>query len=269
MKKYILYAVTFFLFWSCVISSYGQSLQSELGGTVEIIGHRGAAYLAPENTLASVLKAVELGADAVEVDIYLSKDNRIVVIHDATTNRTTNQNMVVAETTYAELSKLDAGSYKSPEYRGEKIPLLEDVLSHLPDNINIYIEVKESVRIIPYLKLLLDKHPRKLQFRIIAFDIETISEAKKQMASIPCYYLKSSLRESQYDSFVDELIKRGLDGADLNHSTITPRLVKKLKQAGLPCLAWTVNTEEEARSLIKMGVVGITTDKPGLLKNSL
>lgn len=269
MKICIQYAMTFLLLWSCVISSCAQELKPELNSGIEIIGHRGAAYLAPENTLASVLKAVELGADAVEVDIYLSKDNRIVVIHDATTNRTTNQNLLVAETNYSELSKLDAGSYKSPEYRGEKIPLLEDILDCLPDDINIYIEVKETIRIIPYLKLLLDKHPRKQQFRIIAFDIETISEAKKQMASIPCYYLKSSISKEQYGSFVDELIKRGLDGADLHHSTITPRLVKKLKRAGLPCLAWTVNTEDEAHSLIKMGVVGITTDRPGLLKNSL
>ncbi|MCK5821292.1 MAG: hypothetical protein KAH17_05385, partial [Bacteroidales bacterium] len=138
MKTSILYAISVVLLSCCMTSLYGQNLNAEQKGFVEIIGHRGAAYLAPENTLASVVKAVELGADAVEVDIYLSKDDKIVVIHDKTTERTTNKNLLVAETNYSELSKLDAGSFKSPDYRGEKIPLLGDILDYLPDSIMIY-----------------------------------------------------------------------------------------------------------------------------------
>jgi len=87
---------------------------------VEIIAHRGASYLAPENTMASVMLGWEKGAD-VEVDIYLTKDNRIVVIHDDTTERTGGTDVNVAETTSEELRKLDVGSFKSEEYAGEQI----------------------------------------------------------------------------------------------------------------------------------------------------
>jgi len=269
MKTSILLFFSLLVVWPCWINAYGQDLMPEQMISVEIIGHRGASFLAPENTMASVMKAVELGADAVEVDIYLSKDGKIVVIHDRTTKRTTNQDLIVAETNYSVLSELDAGSFKSPEYIGEKIPLLEDILDYLPENINIYIEVKASIEIIPNLKSLLDNHSGRRQFRIIAFDLETITEAKKQMTDIPCYYLKSSVKEKQYNSFIRVLRKRGLDGANLHYKTITPKLVKKLKRADLPCLAWTVNSEDEARRLIEMGVVGITTDRPRFLKNSL
>ncbi len=88
-------------------------------GQVEIIGHRGASYLAPENTLASSELAWSLGADAVETDIYLSKDNRIICSHDANTKRTTGVNLVIKETTSKELRKLDAGSFKDKKYKGE------------------------------------------------------------------------------------------------------------------------------------------------------
>ena len=92
---------------------------------VEIIGHRGASYLAPENTVASANLAWEKQADAVEVDIYLTQDSKIVVIHDSTTKRTAGQDMEVAKSTARQLRELDVGSFKNVDYAGEKIPLLE------------------------------------------------------------------------------------------------------------------------------------------------
>src|SRR4030042_6528931 len=90
-------------------------------GQVEIIAHRGASYLAPENTVASSMLAWELCSDAVEVDIYLSKDNRIMCIHDSNTKRTSGQDYVVKETDSGVLRKLDVGLFKDSKYKGEKI----------------------------------------------------------------------------------------------------------------------------------------------------
>ena len=92
---------------------------------VEIIAHRGASHLAPENTLASVELAWKRGADAVEIDIWLTKDGRIVAIHDEDTERTTGRKWVIADHTLAELRRLDAGSWKDESYAGEPIPILE------------------------------------------------------------------------------------------------------------------------------------------------
>ncbi len=252
-----------------ISNAYGQKPEEVSRSTVEIVGHRGAAYLAPENTIASLKKAIELGADAVEVDIHLSKDGEIVVIHDYTTNRTTNQDFVVAEENYSTLEQLDAGSFKSIAFKGEKIPLLKDVLEYLPEDIILYIEIKAKAEIISTLEDLLAEHEKIKQFRIIAFDIETLTKTKKQLPSIPCYFLKSTVNAKDYSKLIRDLKKRGLDGADLGYKTITKKLVKKLNRAGMPCLAWTVNSAEQARKLIEMGVVGITTDKPGFLKKSI
>ena len=90
-------------------------------GSVEIIAHRGASHLAPENTMASVLLGWEKGAD-VEVDVHLSQDQRIVVIHDASTKRTTGVDLKVADTPSHELRALDAGRLKGAEFAGEPIP---------------------------------------------------------------------------------------------------------------------------------------------------
>ena len=95
--------------------------------SVEIIGHRGASYLAPENTMASFMLGWEKGAD-VELDIYLTTDNRIVVIHDGTTRRTAGTDLKVAASSSEELRKLDVGRFKSEQFAGERIPFLEDVV---------------------------------------------------------------------------------------------------------------------------------------------
>lgn len=260
MKRLKIISIMSSVIFSCLVSSYGQ---------VEIVGHRGASFAAPENTLASVKKAVELGADAVEIDIHLSRDGQIVVIHDDNTKRTTNQNFRISETDYAVLSRLDAGSYKSEKYAGEKIPLLKDILDYLPEHVNIYIEIKSPINILPTLQKIVCDHHKKKQFRIIAFDLETITEAKKLLPDIPCYYLKSSLVATDYDKFVEELKMRGLDGADLHFESISANLVEKLNYNGLICLAWTVNSVEKVKELIEIGVLGITTDKPGLIKKGL
>ena len=94
---------------------------------VEIIAHRGASHLAPETTLASVMLGWQKNAD-VEIDVHLTKDNRIVVIHDETTKSTAEVELKVSETTAKELRQLDVGKYKGKEFAGEPIPFLEEVL---------------------------------------------------------------------------------------------------------------------------------------------
>jgi len=118
---------------------------------VEIIGHRGASFDAPENTLASVHLAWAQGADAVEIDVHLSLDGRLVAIHDANTRRTTRVNRKVARQTLAQLRALDAGRWKAPRWAGEKIPTLEEVLGTIPPGQRLFVEIKSRADAAPEL----------------------------------------------------------------------------------------------------------------------
>src|SRR5258708_9070381 len=110
-----------------------------------VIAHRGASGNAPENTLAAFRKAVALGATFIETDLQLSRDARLVAIHDATVNRTTNGQGAVHDMTLAELRRLDAGSWFGSEFAGERIPTLEEILEFSKKkDVVFYLEMKPS-----------------------------------------------------------------------------------------------------------------------------
>ena len=117
------------------------ALKERLGRPL-IMGHRGAMGHAPENTMASFRKAVELGVEAIELDVHLSSDGKLVVIHDETLDRTTDGQGPVVAKTLTELKALDAGSWYKPEFAGERIPTLEEVLDWARDRVPVVIEVK-------------------------------------------------------------------------------------------------------------------------------
>lgn len=107
-----------------------------------LCAHRGAMNTHPENTIASFKAAVDAGAQMIELDVWLTKDNKMVVIHDAAVDRTTNGSGKIVNLSLSEIKKLDAGSWKSPEFKGEKIPTFEEALSVIPRNIWINVHIK-------------------------------------------------------------------------------------------------------------------------------
>ena len=118
---------------------------------VEIIAHRGASHDAPENTLESVKLGWEQGADAVEIDVYLSKDGHIVVHHDGTTKKLAGVDRKVVDQTLAELQQLDVGAWKGDKWKGVRIPKLADVLATIPEGHRLFVEVKCGPEIVPDL----------------------------------------------------------------------------------------------------------------------
>lgn len=243
---------------------------------VEIIAHRGASDEAPENTLA----AFRLGwqqADANELDIHLSKDGRIVVLHDATTKRTAGVDKPVAQQTLEELRKLDAGSWKAAKWAGEKIPTLTEVLELLPAKKRLVIEIKCGPEILPELQRTLAAFPgKKDQLAVIGFGYDTMAQAKRLMPGLPMYWLSSAKADKNTGKApeLDDLIAKcragGLDGLDLNHEfPIDKAFVDKVHAAGLKLVTWTVNDPEIARKEAAAGVDGITTDRPELLRQKL
>ena len=124
---------------------------------VEIQAHRGASYDAPENTLVSAKLAWKNRADAVELDIRPTKDNGLVVIHDADTKRTTGVAGKIEEMTLAQIQALDAGSWKGAKFAGEKIPTFDEFLAIIPEGGKLLVELKSDERIVAGTKAAVDR----------------------------------------------------------------------------------------------------------------
>jgi len=242
--------------------------------SVEIIAHRGASYLAPENTVASVVLGWEKEAD-VEIDVHLSKDNRIVVIHDASTKHITGIDLKVKETTYQELRKLDFGSFKGEEFAQERLPLLDDVLKTIPPERKLYVEIKCGKEILPFLRQTIIESGRISQIVIIGFDIEVVTNSK-ELIDVPTYWLRGTdkVKETEewipHDPKLVQIVKdRGLDGLDVHYAGVTKEFVDTVKASGQKLYVWTVDDPEEANHLVELGVSGITTNRPGWLREQI
>ena len=241
-----------------------------LGGHTKVIAHRGASHLAPENTLASVKLAWEHGADAVEVDVHLTKDNRIVAIHDLTTIRTCSEDLEVAVTHSSHLRELDAGSHKHADFAGETIPFLEEILDTVPPGRHLFVEVKCGPEILPILNDALTRSGKRSQIVIIGFDLPTMKAAKEIMPDIPAHWLCDKKAWGPSGRAIAQQAKaHGLDGVNVHWSGITWRLARAVRKAGLKLYAWTVDHPGDADRLHGLGVDGITTNRPGWLRKRI
>jgi glycerophosphoryl diester phosphodiesterase len=245
---------------------------------VEIIGHRGAAYDAPENTLAAMRTGWAQGADAVEFDLYLSKDGKIVVIHDKDTRRVAGVDRPVVGQTFDELRRFDVGKWKGPKFAGERIPTLTEILATVPAGKRAFIEVKCGPEIVPELKRdLAAAKLRPEQTAVISFSADVVAAVKKERADLKAYWLVGFGNPKKRPKKIptpEEVIARAreiqADGLDLSaDAELTPKYVKAATAAGLPVYVWTVNDPALAKQMIEAGVAGITTDRPGWLREQL
>ena len=234
---------------------------------VKIIAHRGASWLAPENTVASANLAWEKGADAVEVDIYLTRDKKVICIHDSNTKRTTGQDYMVAETDSKVLRKLDAGSFKDEKYKGEKLPFLSEIIKTVPDGKELVIEIKCKSEVLPYLQKIVRKYQKKIDITFICFDFNTITDTKKAFPSNSCYWLCSNAE--LLEKTFPQISPAGLEGVSLSWNIINENVIRKASELNLEVYSWTVDDPAEAKRLISLGIKGITTNRPGWLNENL
>jgi glycerophosphoryl diester phosphodiesterase len=243
-------------------------------GPVEIIGHRGDSYNAPENTLAAIKLAWHKRVN-VEIDTYLSKDGRMVVIHDASTKRTAGVDLKVKDSNADQLRALDVGSFKSKTFAGERIPFLAEVVQSIPRDQKLFIEIKCGKEILPPLRQLLADSGKMSRVVIIGFDLETMAESKK-LIPVPTYWLRSTAKDKEtgqwipHDAKLVQIAKdKGLDGLDVDYAGVTKEFVHAVKASKLKIYVWTVDDAKEAQRLAKLGVNGITTNRPDWLKDQL
>jgi len=241
-----------------------------------IVAHRGASYLAPENTVASTKLAFEKGADISEIDVYLSKDNRIMVLHDETTKRTSGVDLKVSETDSETLRTLDVGKFKSEAYAGEKIPFIEEIINVIPEGKKLFIEIKCGPEIAPYLRQVIETGGKKEQMVIISENLDAMTACKKLMPYIPMYWIKETQKDIKtgcyqpYDiSIIEQAVGNGLAGLDLHYEGLNKVFIQRAHKAGLKIYVWTVDDVHEAKRMMEYGVNGITTDMPGTMRAEL
>lgn len=248
-------------------SEEGTADQEIDGHQIEIVAHRGDSHTAPENTMASVESAWQKDADAVEVDVYLSADERVVALHDKTTKRTGDKDLPVTETDSKELRTVDVGSFKGEEFAGEQIPFLEDIIASVPDQKRLFIEIKDEEHIVPYVKEIIQQSGKEGQMVIISFNLDVVKASKEQMPDVPVYWLLSTQRDATGNhqpidsALLDTVQQYNLDGLDVRFQGVTPELVEASHKAGFKLYVWTVNDSTDISAIARQGVDGITTDR--------
>jgi glycerophosphoryl diester phosphodiesterase len=244
---------------------------------VEIIGHRGAAHDAPENTLRSFELAFQQGADGIELDIHLTKDGQVVAIHDADLSRTAGTPIKVAEHSLDELREFNVGNWGRWAGKGydERIPALQEVLALMPKGKRLVAEIKCGPEILPPLaRLLHASHLEPQQTVLIGFGYETMRLAKTALAERPVLWLAERDEQTNEYPSVGELIRRvqlaHLDGLDLEAGfPIDKAFVDQVHDAGLRLYTWTVDDPSTARKLAAAGVDAITTNRPAWLREKI
>ena len=239
-----------------------------------LIGHRGASACVPENTLASFLKAVELGCDAVEMDVHLSQDGVPVVIHDDTVNRTTDGKGRVENLTLAQLQLLDAGS-------GECIPTLQEVLDALRGKVrHVFIEIKDKALAVPVARLIAENITRGWDYAmlpVICFNPETLEDVREANANIPLGVHLDPAPETQRQPGVAKCRAEScLTDAEIalwrhkpkyllpNIDTMPEGIVPLAHRYHAQVVAWTIRTKEQADRAVTLQVDMAITDDPGL-----
>ena len=243
-----------------------------------IIAHRGESFIAPENTLAAINLAWEHGADAIEIDVHLTYDNEIVVIHDKRTGRTGNINYSVKKSPLAKLKEVDVGVKKGDEFIGEKIPTLQEVIQTVPPKGKLIIEIKCGTEILAPLSIVLE-HSKLMnhQIELICFDLKVISDAKKFLPQFKAlwllnldYYLPHWMLRTNVVKVVERVNEYGLDGINgWAGNMLNRKFVRAFKKEGLWVYTWTINDVQTAEKLIDYGVDAITTDRPAWLTHQL
>ncbi len=237
-----------------------------------VIAHRGASAYYPENTMAAFRGAVEMGADMIELDVLISRDNIPVVFHDAKLDRKSDGKGLVSEYTLQELKQLDAGSWFDPRFKGEKIPSLEEVLIYTRDKIALNIEIKtEAVSESPENGIerkvidLVRKYDMTDKVIISSFDYRVIDRFAAMAPEIKTALLYE--RRQSHGRTPTELVSDyRADAFNFSVRQMADNWTEALNRKSIPFFVYTVNDPEAMKTVISKGAKGIFTDKPDVLK---
>lgn len=250
--------------------------------TALAVAHRGASAYVAENTLASVRRAISMDADLVEVDVQRSKDGALVLMHDTTLSRTTDAARIfprrapwhVADFTYDELRRLDAGAWRSAAFAGERVPTLEEVVEVVRRSASgLLLEVKapelypgiatEVVRALRAIPGYVDTAVPTGRLAVQSFDFAAMRAVKAEDAAVPVGLLGTPSRANlpALGSWADQV--------NPSHFSVDKAYVAEVHRNGMACLVWTVNRGPAIRRALRMDVDGVITNRPDVVRQIL
>jgi glycerophosphoryl diester phosphodiesterase len=232
---------------------------------VLVIAHRGSSGAAPENTLTAFRRAMEVGSDMLELDVHLSKDGQVVVIHDDTIDRTTNRKGKVANYTLDELKQLDVGTWFGSQFSGEKIPALREVLDLARGRILVNIELKEGDH---GQYTILDLADRTIQEVERAGMLEQVLFSSFDPTALERTHKNNSkahlalLYNKRWDAPQEIVLGRPFSFLNCRKTVLRQSNISRAHQEGFKVMVYTLTTEEEMKHFVQLGVDGIITNYP-------
>ncbi|WP_412076945.1 glycerophosphodiester phosphodiesterase [Streptomyces xanthophaeus] len=232
-----------------------------------VVAHRGASYEHPEHTMAAYRQAVEDGADALECDVRLTADHKLVCVHDRRVERTSDGRGVVSEMTYEELAALDFGGWKGQEHRGAGVLLFEDLLREAlaaPRPVGLAVETKHPTRAGGRLEAELVRMLREYgladgstgRVEVMSFSRNALTRMHRLAPGLPTVFLI----ERRIRPVRPPYATHAGPGIDLVRQD--PALVARLKAKGLAVRVWTVDEPEDVELCVRLGVDTIITNRP-------
>jgi glycerophosphoryl diester phosphodiesterase len=227
-----------------------------------VIAHRGASAYAPENTVAAFDLALHLGCRHLELDVDLSRDGHIVVMHDDTVDRTTNGTGPVGSHTLAELRALDAGAWFGPQFTGERIPTFAEVLARYRGRVHLHTELKgRAARLASGTADLVRQYGMVAHVTVTPFHYQRLVETRAYAPELPTGWLVHEVS----DMTITQAQALGLTQICPEADRVTPALVRRLHAQGFVVRAWGVDDEALMRQVVDAGADGMTVNVPDRL----
>ena len=242
-----------------------------------IIAHRGESHDAPENTLSAINLAWKRGSDGCEIDVQLTKDDQIVVIHNKRTKMTWGNSLRIKSHTLQKLKSLNVVSNINGKWFTERIPTLSEVILTVPPDKYLFIEIKCDIEIIPHLKKVLSSSLlNPSQVKIIGFGLKRMTVIKKNFQEFEVFLNRRVNAGKVFSGkfYWDKLIKKiklgSLDGINVSYTkSLNINLIEKFKLNNLKIFVWTINKPRRALRLISIGINGLMSDRSGWIKEKV
>lgn len=267
--------IVIFMLWIGGVMSCPESRAEDLAAIpwtgkfpVLAIAHRGFSGTAPENTLAAFKRAMDVGSNMIELDVHLSRDGHVVVIHDDTLKRTTGGMGKVVDFSLQELKQLDAGKWFGSRFSGEKIPTLKEVLELTRGKIPIHIELKEGDLGRYTVTDLADRSLEEVekagaldQVLFGSFSLSAIDRIREKHPRLPV----ALICNKPWNLSQDATGGRPISILSSSAKVLNPTNAAKARQQGMKVFVWTLDLEEQIEHFLNVGVDGIVTNHPDRL----
>jgi glycerophosphoryl diester phosphodiesterase len=228
------------------------------------IAHRGFSAIAPENTISSFEKAIEAGANMLELDVMTTSDNQVVVFHDHRLGRTTDGKGLVKKKNLSEIKSLDAGSWFDGRYKGERVPLLDEVLEMAKGRVRLDIEMKPQrygsvADFVDKCEKIIERHKMEDDVIFSSFNLQALRYLHHKAPHLRFAPLYRHNLNPTPRSFP---LKYCAQGVVLNHMFLDQASVRQFHDLGIGVFIYTANGIRRIEKMIKMGVDGVISDNP-------